>query len=365
LAPRMIHYTYHELVYHCRESRACECGGLGETLGGGIKRSLPSFYFSRSPFAASFSGLEISSEPHSAQMIHQLQLFKGKMDNLYPYEKSLSPWNSKKPIWLGELWEEILIGYTRARLTYDSDILLALSGVSRLMQAYNPGRFYAGLWAVDMLYQPAWRSERVNEDFPPRRPTCYTAPSFSWASRVGPVSFPYGSVITPTCSISDVHCDLVDTNPFGQVSGGYISLHGRLLAGTIQKVDERPIYAWSFVAEGSEGVDSQHTLSDDSSTSYRSSECAENCWVVEKLNRVALDVDGWLEDSLHDSFYCFELFQSYESNRHLGKSYCVHSTALVLRRSSSEHNVFHRVGLVQAASPRQFETVNIEEIIVM
>src|ERR1700744_935609 len=135
LAPRMLHYTDRELGYHFRESRTCECGGLGQ------------------------------------------KSWRGQVP---------------RPIHFGELWENIFQAYTRTRLTYDHDILLALSGVSRLMQTYNPSGFYAGLWGVDILYQLAWRSQLQNEEYtPPRRPECYTAPSFSWASRIGPVSFPY------------------------------------------------------------------------------------------------------------------------------------------------------------------------------
>lgn len=138
LAPRMLHYTDRELVYHCRESRACECGGLSETQEG-LKRSLPSFFTSE-PSATSFSGKPTPSEPRNAQTFRQQHLFKLKLDNLYPSEKSR--WGQvARSIHFGELWEDILKAYTRTRLTYDHDILLALSGVSRLMQAYNPGGF--------------------------------------------------------------------------------------------------------------------------------------------------------------------------------------------------------------------------------
>jgi hypothetical protein len=94
-------------------------------------------------------------------------LFELKLEKLYPSEKSR--WGQvARPIHFGELWEDILKAYTRTRLTYDRDILLALSGVSRLMQAYNPGAFYAGLWGVDLLYQLAGTlSVRMRSTFHP------------------------------------------------------------------------------------------------------------------------------------------------------------------------------------------------------
>jgi hypothetical protein len=356
----MLHYTDRELVYHCPESRACECGGLSETQEG-LKRSLPSFFTSE-PSATSFSGKPTSSEPRNAQTFRQQHLFKLKLDNLYPSEKSR--WGQvARPIHFGELWEDILKAYTRTRLAYDHDILLALSGVSRLMQAYNPGGFYAGLWGVDILYQLTWRSGRQNEEhFPPRRPECYTAPSFSWASRIGPVSFPYNSVITSTCTIFDVHCDLVDTNPFGQVSGGYITLRGRLLSGEIQQFDyppeelysNKPRSGWLFVPERSADVNDGHTLSD--------SECAENCWESGKLNCVTLDANGDSHDVLNGPLHCFELFQSHRKFEPLPNSHCDHSTALLLQRSSTGY--FQRIGMVEHASCRQFKTANIEQIVI-
>ena len=116
----------------------------------------------------------------------------------------------------------------------------------------------------------------------------------------------------------------------------------------------KPRSGWLFVPERSADVNNGHTLLD--------SECAENCWESGRLNSVTLDADGDSHDLLNGPLHCVELFQSHQEFETLPNSHCNHSTALLLRRSSTGY--FQRIGMVEHASCRQLKTANIEQIVI-
>ena len=69
------------------------------------------------------------------------------------------------------------------------------------------------------------------------RPPSYTAPSFSWASLIGPVRFhtPFGFPGDRYhASLVDGHCTTNRLNPFGDVSDGFINLRGSLLPAILR-----------------------------------------------------------------------------------------------------------------------------------
>jgi hypothetical protein len=153
LAPRMIHFVSHELIYQCREGEARERGHSRESIIS--KRSQhsyyePSFYPSIAPRyrtstgdSGPFARASLLMETPS-QLDHRSRSFYSKIELLYPRGKreNLNP--TFHPIIFGELWGEIVTDYTSTKLTYDEDILPALSGLSNLMQVFSPGMCLAG-----------------------------------------------------------------------------------------------------------------------------------------------------------------------------------------------------------------------------
>ena len=84
-------------------------------------------------------------------------------------------------------WSELVRMYTRGRLTYSSDKLLAMSGLARQYMTRNRLRdpdYIAGLWRPQLPHALLWRVEEG------RAPSKYRAPSWSWASLDGRVSYP-------------------------------------------------------------------------------------------------------------------------------------------------------------------------------
>lgn len=86
------------------------------------------------------------------------------------------------------LWHDILERYTSCKLTYQSDKLVAISGIVGLFKKTLGLEYKVGLWveklATELLWSSVTRSD--NEPVSPKRSTS-RAPSFSWASVEQPV----------------------------------------------------------------------------------------------------------------------------------------------------------------------------------
>jgi hypothetical protein len=161
---------------------------------------------------------------------------------------------NKDPAKASKVWQEIVMEYTRCDLTQTKDMLPALSGIALQLQSSNRGTYLAGLWEQDLLSQLCWYSET----FPGRRPSPPTAPTFSWASRTGPVNFKAGGeeeswplsfgevedaesrVDTKKVWTKETHVQMVEAqcntrppNLYGEVEGGFIKLRGYLLEATL------------------------------------------------------------------------------------------------------------------------------------
>ncbi|KAI7093293.1 hypothetical protein KC340_g10084 [Hortaea werneckii] len=86
---------------------------------------------------------------------------------------------------LQQWWAEVIRLFTKADLTYARDKLPALSGIARHVHSRKGGQYLAGLWRDESVEaQLCWRVEE-----PRLRPTMWRAPSWSWASVDGPVSY--------------------------------------------------------------------------------------------------------------------------------------------------------------------------------
>ncbi|KAG5776157.1 hypothetical protein H9Q73_010166 [Fusarium xylarioides] len=94
-----------------------------------------------------------------------------------------------------EFWNDFISRYTKARLTFSSDMLVALQGiVERITEARRGStkgtpelEYVAGLWRDESFQQSLlWRPKAGTS---PSRPDYYRAPSWSWASLDGEVDF--------------------------------------------------------------------------------------------------------------------------------------------------------------------------------
>jgi hypothetical protein len=102
-------------------------------------------------------------------------------------------WNYHNAKRAGNLdnWMDIVQQYTKLQLTFQSDRLIAISGIAQQRQETHGDVYLAGLWRKDLVQQLLWRPKSltgqrlgISNSVMGRD---YVAPSWSWASFNGPV----------------------------------------------------------------------------------------------------------------------------------------------------------------------------------
>lgn len=132
-----------------------------------------------------------------------------------------------------ECWYRMVEYYSYRQLTFTTDKLPAISGLASKIHEATNSRYVAGLWTENMPADLIWQR---NAFLKPQQvleyaPTTLT-PSWSWASIKGPVDFAH-TTRAPRLTVSEyltevfnVQCDVTGLNPFGEVSGGSLTLRG-------------------------------------------------------------------------------------------------------------------------------------------
>lgn len=95
------------------------------------------------------------------------------------------------------IWQGLVIHYTSRGIGRQSDKLLAISAVARKIGRVTQKKYIAGLWQEHigdlLLWYPDYNTKK--EEKPYRISSEYVAPSWSWASFAGEISFSSGSAI--------------------------------------------------------------------------------------------------------------------------------------------------------------------------
>jgi hypothetical protein len=135
-------------------------------------------------------------------------------------------------------WQNVVSEYSKCRLTFDKDKLPAVVGVAKRIMEHTADRYVDGMWESTVLYDLAWFRIRIDRDVLPTVRT-FRAPSWSWVSVDGQVSFP-----STFGGIQD-HFAAVQNFPDFQVDGGMrvtrgspITLNGVCLPLSIKWAEE-------------------------------------------------------------------------------------------------------------------------------
>jgi hypothetical protein len=177
LAPRSLSFGQRELIWQCREHRA------SETLPNGFSDGTVTI-------PGILSGLR---EQLSVQRL------------------------------LG-VWGSIVSDYSKGKLTYWSDKLVAISGIARLVTQKRDMDYLAGLWREHLVRQLVWGTDLTSVS-----PTDqYQAPSWSWAA-INSQVFNFSRLLGDdgTCvelAVVEEACVTSMGNPFDEVSGGALTL---------------------------------------------------------------------------------------------------------------------------------------------
>lgn len=360
MAPRTLYFTKDELYFQCRKGDVCECDGANHRL----RTSCHTFY--RGSIQKDLqigsgegkdgkkqigmnTGRNIEYKPASEDVIPFYEMKADpKLSNrvsliqrLYRDARELT-YDSLIPLEFGWLWAQLVADYTALNLTYTQDILPALSGVASLMLAYKPGQYFAGIWQRDIHYLLGWVPALENESG--TRPEGYTAPSFSWASRIGPVTFEHQDEIIAVCRIMDIRCHVKGVDPYGQVTGGSLTLLGKLAALPIS-FEAGPAQSSFLSVEDAEGN-------------------VRKCKVCFDTGE---DREEWRDGGTAGRVFCFELFRSLgrpdDSVDEGEQAELVH--ALVLKTGGDENRKFQRIGVALQVPGRVFDSVPSVEVAVI
>lgn len=182
LSTRILHFNEREISWECKEAFRCECQEPTQTKNRGDLASL--------------------------------QIFGA----LYEHWDLLG---------FTQAWQKIVGSYTTRELTRDMDRLPALSGIARLVQELLlrhdvDNTYLAGLWRFNLAQDLTWHQSLWRSTL--KRPPSYRAPSWSWASVEGRISFSYG--VRSKLQIINSYCAPAGPDPTGKITGGSLSLRG-------------------------------------------------------------------------------------------------------------------------------------------
>jgi Heterokaryon incompatibility protein (HET) len=126
-----------------------------------------------------------------------------------------------------DVWSGIVEAYSRSKLTYESDKLVALAGLAmEIAQIFQRDGYLAGLWQSGLPYSLMWTANG-DTDNAIVRPRKYRAPSWSWASLDGSITFP-DIFKNAVAEVIDVAVS-TERDVFGPVIDGSLILKGLLL----------------------------------------------------------------------------------------------------------------------------------------
>ena len=163
LAHRIVHFGERQVAWECRELNAMEM------FPEGLPRALD------------------LSPINKSRVAEMMEIWNPQIQD----QKQQSPSARSPELEFVKLWQNLVTQYTKCKLTYPSDKLVAFEGVAnRMAEARIGDRYIVGMWEIGMEYNLAWwRSFEDREAFPLSE-TSYRAPSWSWASVDGEIMFP-------------------------------------------------------------------------------------------------------------------------------------------------------------------------------
>lgn len=147
---------------------------------------------------------------------------------------------------LGDLsaWDQLVWDYTSRKLSKPGDKLLAISGIASKLAEKSEDIYIAGMWYRHLPRGLLWEVGSLLEP----RPSQYRAPSWSWASVNGRISFAVGasSEDDPDLQILSIDSELIEpTAPCGNLKSASITVRGWIrrlywtdLSTTLLELDE-------------------------------------------------------------------------------------------------------------------------------
>jgi hypothetical protein len=128
-----------------------------------------------------------------------------------------SPLDDTRNVWS---WFAIVEDYTRRKLTLSRDKLVAISGLARQLVSVYGTDYVAGLWVKDLLRLLVWYKSSSYPSAARDVATIYRAPSWSWASVDGLISFPI-ELLSPAEGEDVARSEDLERPPLAKVLGTF------------------------------------------------------------------------------------------------------------------------------------------------
>jgi hypothetical protein len=139
-------------------------------------------------------------------------------------------------------WPKLVEDFTKRDISYVSDRLPALSGLASFIGQHIEGKYLAGIWEQNIHRELLWHSKESGSTFfgslpeiSGRRHPAYYAPSWSWASVTGPVSFPEEAKLQFLGTVISAECSPSGANPFGPVRSGHLKISALVASVKVER----------------------------------------------------------------------------------------------------------------------------------
>ncbi|KAF5025123.1 hypothetical protein F66182_2824 [Fusarium sp. NRRL 66182] len=286
LSPRMLHFAKRELVWECRTCVSCDCGMRHD---------------------------EKSDDLEFRRLVSRQSI---KTSDVTPMQ-------------LRYLWYAIVERYSHVmgNLKVESDVFPALSGLASRISGLLGDDYAAGLWRGHMVEGLLWARGTDYDRKDRGKPKSWRAPSWSWASIVGEISYKhkapslFGSELQEIyASVVDVRCKFTGSQKTGAISSAVLLLSGWVSYATIRIRRTNKYYMWGAEYDAPAVVSQSYTLEWHRRTG----------WDVFYPDHPEDVADG-------DTVACVRLAK-------IGR----HDWYMVLARESSASSFYKRLGLLEA-----------------
>lgn len=221
LAPRTLYFGSRQVLWNCAGFRACETYPS-------MQRKMP---LRPTP---GFNEKEYFLHDEEIEPITSvLQVAKSLLQETDP-DMSMR----KQQQILFDVWTRFVSHYSLRALTFPTDKLLAIAGVSKLFGVVMQDQFVAGLWRQHLMECLLWYV-RTKTDTSPDHLAEYRAPSWSWASSDGYIM--HAEPFTTPWTVSralQVTCETVGGDEFGMVSTARLRLQSPYLTMSLDKNED-------------------------------------------------------------------------------------------------------------------------------
>ena len=189
LSQRVLYFAASELAWQCSSQTICQCRG---------EQDVPNI---------DASVLNNQGHYHTSTLIAALQ-DEGR-------EEVMRRWLS-------------LVGkYSTMHMTFERDMLPALSGLAKKFGNLLGSQYAAGIWEDSILPGLLWHPVVTTEQKKwGTRPREWRAPSWSWASANTAIAFPNLKELVHPCRPLNVECQLRGPHATGEMTGGHMVVQG-------------------------------------------------------------------------------------------------------------------------------------------